>query len=319
MAPIAPALPIIAAIGKAAAIGGAITSVVGSATGNKKMQRIGGIVGLAGAGTGLAAGAAGGALAAAGKTAGAMGSGNLTSSIASEAGSSLMSDSALSLSTASSAPQVGSGIASTISKLAPAAAGSAGSAAGSVGSGGLASSISQAASGTSSAATSTSAVSGLNAGINGSGISSASALNLSSETPTLSSGVSLGGSSSGTSGKAIMRGAVEGAKKTMPSSKVTEAATTVYTMTSGLEANRLQKNQLKAQQNYYNQQVATEKKAKTAAYTTAKQNRAKAAAYGYELSNYSTALNNLYSGAYSTTSGSAGVYTPKASGRYSLL
>ena len=293
MAPIAPALPILATIGKIAAIGGAATSVVGAATGNKTLMRIGGYTGLAGAGLGLGAGlasaASGVTSAASSATASSVANsaanapltimGNTSNALAGSTTSSLLS-SGSSFGATSAASVAGSSTAALPSTIASGATGSAGSL-------GLA----------------TEGVSNTS-GIFGSdptnlNIPKTESLNTTSKLTTVKDTVKSMATPSNISAGV----------------KVATVGTGVY---SSLNTAAIQRQQVAAQRNYYNQQVATEKAAKYSAYTTAKENRSKAASYGYNLSNMSTTLNNLYSGPYSTTSGSAGIYTPSAK-QYSLL
>lgn len=272
MAPIAPALPILATIGKVAAIGGAATSLVGAATGNKTLKRIGMYTGLAGAGLGVGAGigsaVAGTSAATSGATAGAV------ANAGAKAPASIMGDSALNLSTgvsetAKQASLFGTSTADVVSK-------------------------------------STSALpTSINTGINS---SAPSALNIAPE-----AGLATTVKTPGTPLKETLASNKDNAINT--GVKVATVGTGVY---SALEGSNIQREQAKLQKRYYDQQIQTEKTAKRKAFATAKENRSKAAAYGYNLSNYSTALNNLYSGPYGTTSGSASVYTPSAK-QYSLL
>lgn len=280
MAPIAPALPILATIGKVAAIGGAATSVVGAATGNKTLKRIGMYTGLAGAGLGLGAGIASAATSAAnaGATAGAV------ANAGSNAPLSIM-DKTLNLSTATGAS-------------------------GSTGATGLAESAS--AFNTSTANVVSGSTSAMPTSIN-TGINSATptSLNISSSTNLASS------KPAGAAIKDSFKANIATNKDNAINNgvKVATVGTGVY---SAIESSSIQREQASLQKKYYDQQIQTEKDAKRKAFATAKENRSKAAAYGYNLSNYSTALNNLYSGPYGTTSGSAGVYTPAAK-QYSLL
>jgi hypothetical protein len=283
MAPLAPAIPILATIGKVAAIGGAATSVVGAATGNKTLKRIGMYTGLAGAGLGLGAGIASAATGAAGAgaTAGAV------ANAGSNAPLSIM-DKTLNLSAATGAS--GSTSAAGASTLAESAS----------------------AFNTSTASVVSGSTSAMPTSIN-TGIHSATptSLNISSSTNLASS------KPAGAAIKDSFKANIATNKDNALNNgvKVATVGTGIY---SAIESSSIQKEQIATQKKYYNDQIKTEKDAKRAAFATAKENRSKAAAYGYNLSNYSTALNNLYSGSYSTTSGSAGVYTPAAK-QYSLL
>lgn len=300
MAPLAPALPILATIGKIAAIGGAATSVVGAATGNKTLMRIGGYTGLAGAGLGLGAGLAS---AASGVTSTA--SSATASSVANSAANSA-ANSSLSIMGNTSNALAGSTTSSLLSSGSSFGATSAASAAGSS-TAALPSTITAGATGaTGSAGSLGLATEGVS---NTSGIFGSDPTNL-----NIPKTESLNTTSKLTTVKDTVK-SMATPSNISAGVKVATVGTGVY---SSLNTASIQRQQVAAQRNYYNQQVATEKAAKYSAYTTAKENRSKAASYGYNLSNMSTSLNNLYSGPYSTTSGSAGIYTPSAK-QYSLL